>query len=199
MSFELADLPYARDALMPYMSAETMEFHHGKHHMTYLTNLNNLLKEGGFDGQTLEQIIVASQGKHVGIYNNSGQHYNHNMFWLSMKPQGGGAVPGKLEKALIDSFGSVEKAKEDFIQAGLTQFGSGWAWFGVKDGKIAIYKTANADSPLTAGVVPLLTADVWEHAYYIDYRNRRLDFLKAFMSDLVNWEFAAQNFEKAVG
>ena len=145
---------------------------------------------------TTTSIIKGSFGKTPAVFNNIGQHYNHSQFWLSMKPNGGGAIPGELEKALKDSFGSVEKAKEDLVQAAVTQFGSGWAWLSLKDGKLEISKTGNAENPLVHGAKPLLTLDVWEHAYYIDYRNRRPDFAKAFVESLINWEYAAEQFGK---
>jgi superoxide dismutase, Fe-Mn family len=198
MSFTLPALPYAYDSLQPYMSKETLEFHHDKHHQAYVTNANNLLKDSGLEGKSLEEVVVASHGKNVGLFNNAAQHYNHIGFWNWMKPNGGGAIPGKLEKALSDSLGSVQKAKEDFIQAGITQFGSGWAWLAVKDGKIVVLKTANGENPLILGAAPILGVDVWEHSYYIDYRNRRPDYLKAFVDNLVNWEHVAELYAKAV-
>jgi superoxide dismutase, Fe-Mn family len=198
MSFSLPPLPYAYEALQPYLSKETLEFHHDKHHQTYVTNANNLIKDSGLEGKSLEEVVVASHGKNVGLFNNVGQHFNHILYWNVMKPKGGGAIPGTLEKALIDSFGSVEKAKEELIQAGTTQFGSGWAWFAVKDGKIVVQKTGNAENPLILGATPILGIDVWEHSYYIDYRNRRPDYLKAFVEELVNWEYVAELYTKAI-
>lgn len=197
MSFTLPPLPYAYDSLQPFMSKETLEYHHDKHHQAYVTNANNLLKESGLEGKSLEEVVVASHGKNPGLFNNAAQHYNHIGFWNWMKPNGGGNIPGSLEKALVDSFGSVQKAKEDLIQAGTTQFGSGWAWFSVKDGKITVSKTANGENPLIHGATPILGIDVWEHSYYIDYRNRRPDYLKAFVDSLVNWEHVAELYEKA--
>jgi Fe-Mn family superoxide dismutase len=198
MSFTLPPLPYAYEALQPYLSKETLEFHHDKHHQTYVTTGSNLLKDSGLEGKPLEEICVETFGKNVPLFNNAGQHYNHSMFWASLKPNGNGKIPSTLEKALIDSFGSIDKVKEDLAQAGLTQFGSGWAWLAVKDGKIVIMKTPSAESPLNHGAKPILTVDVWEHAYYIDYRNRRADFLKAFVDNLANWEFAEEEYLKAV-
>ena len=189
MSFTLPDLPYAHDALQPYMSRETLEFHHDKHHQAYVTNGNNLLKGTEWEGKPLEEIVKGSFGKNAGLFNNAGQHYNHSLFWNWMKPQVGGALPGAVEKAAVAAFGSVAKMKEDFIQAGVTQFGSGWAWLAVKDGKLMVTKTANGESPLVHGATPVLGCDVWEHSYYIDYRNRRPDYLKAFMENLVNWAY----------
>ena len=196
MSFSLPELPYAYDALGPYMSRETLEYHHDKHHLAYVNNGNNAIKGTEWEGKPIEEIIKGSFGKTPAIFNNIGQHYNHSLYWLSMKPNGGGAIPGELEKAIKDSFGSVDKAKEDLAQAAVTQFGSGWAWLSLKDGKLEITKTGNAESPLVHGAKPLLTVDVWEHAYYIDYRNRRPDFVKAVLDNLINWEFAAEQFGK---
>ena len=188
MSFTLPDLPYAHDALGPFMSKETLEYHHDKHHQAYVTNGNNLLKGTEWENMTLEEIVRGSHGKNAPLFNNAGQHFNHLHFWKWMKPHGGGKIPGKLEKALIDAFGSVEKAKEDFIQSGVTQFGSGWGWLAVQDGKVVAMKTPNGESPLVHRAKPILGVDVWEHSYYIDYRNRRPDYLKAFLDNLVNWD-----------
>ena len=193
MSFELPSLPYANDALAPYMSAETLDFHHGKHHQTYVTNLNNLIKDTDLQNSSLEEIVVksAKETSMAGIFNNAGQHWNHILFWQCMKPNGGGAIPSELEKKLNEDFGSVDKFKEAFIQAGTTQFGSGWAWLAVNKGKLVVTKSANASNPLVDGMKPILGCDVWEHSYYIDYRNKRPDYLKAFLDNLVNWEFVA--------
>lgn len=198
MSFTLPDLPYSYDALAPYMSRETLEYHHDKHHAAYVTNGNNFLKGTEFEGKSLEEVIVGSFGKNVPVFNNIGQHFNHSQFWLCLKPNGGGAIPSELEKKIIEDFGSVEKFKEDFVAAGIGQFGSGWCWLSLKDGKLEISKTPNAENPLVHGAKPLLTCDVWEHTYYIDYRNRRPDFLKAFVDHLVNWEYVAELYGKAV-
>ncbi|VTZ26762.1 superoxide dismutase, Fe [Methylocella tundrae] len=198
MSFTLPELPYAYEALQPYMSKETLEYHHDKHHAAYVTNANNLIKDSGLDGKSLEDVVKDSFGKNVPLFNNAAQHYNHLHFWNWLKPNGGGAIPGKIEKAIIDSLGSVAKAKEDFIQAGVTQFGSGWAWLSVKDGKIIVSKTPNGENPLIHGAAPILGVDVWEHSYYIDYRNRRPDYLKAFVDNLINWEYVEQLYEKAI-
>ena len=198
MSFTLPPLPYAHDALQPFMSKETLEFHHDKHHMAYVTNGNNLLAGTEWEGKSLEEIVKGSFGKNAPLFNNAGQHYNHLHFWHWMKPNGGGHIPGALEKAIIADLGSVEKMKTDFAQAGVTQFGSGWAWLAVKDGKIIVTKTANGESPLVHGAHPILGCDVWEHSYYIDYRNRRPDYMKAFVDSLVNWEYVAEMYAKAV-
>jgi Fe-Mn family superoxide dismutase len=193
MSFELPSLPYANDALAPYMSAETLDFHHGKHHQTYVTNLNNLIKDTDLQNSSLEEIVVKSSkdSSKAGIFNNAGQHWNHILFWQCMKPNGGGSIPSELENKLNEDFGSVDKFKEAFIQAGTTQFGSGWAWLAVNNGKLVVTKSANASNPLVEGMKPILGCDVWEHYYYIDYTKKRPDYLKAFLDSLVNWEFVA--------
>ena len=193
MSFELPSLSYANDALAPYMSAETLDFHHGKHHQTYVTNLNNLLKDNELQGASLEDIVIksAKDASMAGIFNNAGQHWNHILFWQCMKPNGGGSIPSELEKRIISDFGSIDKFKEDFIQAGITQFGSGWAWLAIDNGKLVVTKSANASNPLVNNMKPILGCDVWEHSYYVDYRNRRPDYLKAFINDLINWEYVA--------
>jgi Fe-Mn family superoxide dismutase len=197
MPFSLPDLPYPHDALQPYLSKETLEFHHDKHHATYVANANKLLPESGLEGKSIEDVVKETYGKNVPLFNNAAQHYNHSEYWKSMKPGGGSKIPGALETALISSFGSVDKAKADLVDAGTTQFGSGWAWLVVKDGKIVVLKTGNADTPLTQGVKPILTVDVWEHTYYIDYRNRRPDYLKAFVDNLVNWDYVAEQYAAA--
>ncbi len=197
MSFSLPDLPYAYEALQPYMSKETLEYHHDKHHLAYVNNGNNLLKGSGLEGKSLEEVVKGSFGMNAGLFNNAGQHYNHMHFWKWMKPNGGGNIPGKLEKALISSFGSIDKMKEDFIAAGIGQFGSGWCWLSVEGGKIAVTKTANGENPLVHGGNPILGCDVWEHSYYIDYRNARPDYLKAFINNLVNWEYVAELYDAA--
>lgn len=198
MSFTLPELPYSYDALQPYMSRETLEFHHDKHHAAYVNTGNNLLKGTEFEGKSVEEVVKGSFGKNQALFNNAGQHYNHIHFWMWMKPNGGGALPGKLEKKIVEDLGSVEKMKEDFIQAGISQFGSGWAWLAVKDGKIVVMKTPNGENPLVHGALPILGCDVWEHSYYIDYRNRRPDYLKAFLENLVNWEHVEEMFETAM-
>ena len=197
MSFELPSLPYANDALAPYMSAETLDFHHGKHHQTYVTNLNNLLKDNELQSASLEDIVVKSSKdtSMAGIFNNAGQHWNHILFWQCMKPNGGGSIPSELEARLNSDFGSVDQFKEAFIQAGTTQFGSGWAWLAIDNGKLVVTKSANASNPLVNGMKPILGCDVWEHSYYIDYRNKRPDYLKAFLDSLVNWEFVASQLD----
>jgi len=191
MAFELPALPYATNRLVPYISEETLEFHHGKHHQTYVTNLNNLVPGTEFAELTLEEIIVKSSGP---IFNNAAQVWNHTFYWNSLTPNGGGEPTGALADAINTTFGSFEKFKEEFSKCAVTTFGSGWAWL-VKntDGSLALVSTSNAGCPLTTGQTPLLTCDVWEHAYYIDYRNARPAYLEAFWA-LVNWDFAAANF-----
>ena len=191
MAFELPALPYAKDALAPHISAETLDFHYGKHHQTYVTNLNNLVPGTEFEGLSLEEIVLKSSG---GIFNNAAQVWNHTFYWKSLSPNGGGEPTGTLAAAINAAFGSFEAFKEAFTKCAVTTFGSGWAWL-VKnaDGSLALVSTSNAATPLTAGQTPLLTCDVWEHAYYIDYRNARPTYLNAFWA-LVNWEFAASNY-----
>lgn len=200
MSLTLPALPYAYDALSPYMSAETLEFHHDKHHMAYVTNGNNLLKDSPLAGKSLEEIcVVAFAEKNAGLINNVGQHYNHLHFWNWMKKDGGGkSLPGKLAKAIDSDLGGYDKFRADFIQAGVTQFGSGWAWLTVKDGKLAVSKTANGENPLMYGATPILGCDVWEHSYYIDYRNMRPKYLEAFVDSLINWDYVLELYEKTL-
>ncbi|WP_417482545.1 superoxide dismutase [Maricaulis sp.] len=200
MSFTLPALPYAKDALAPHISAETLDFHHGKHHAAYVTNLNKLLDGHELAGKSLEDVVKASAGKGdmAGIFNNAAQVWNHTFYWNSMAPNGGGAPAGELATMIDRDFGSFDAFKTAFATAGATQFGSGWAWLVLKDGKLEIRKTANAETPITeAGVTPLLTMDVWEHAYYVDFRNRRPDYIATFLGDLVNWDFAAANLAAA--
>jgi Fe-Mn family superoxide dismutase len=191
MAFELPALPYAKDALAPHISVETIEYHYGKHHQTYVTNLNNLVPGTEFEGLSLEEIVKKSSG---GIFNNAAQIWNHTFYWNSLSPNGGGAPTGALAEAIDAAFGSFDKFKEELTKSAVTTFGSGWAWL-VKnaDGSLAIVSTSNAATPLTTGQTPLLTVDVWEHAYYIDFRNLRPKYLEAFWA-LVNWEFASANF-----
>ncbi len=200
MAFELPALPYDKTALEPHMSAQTFDFHHGKHHNTYVVNLNNLVADSDFAGKSLEEIINATAGdaSKAGVFNNAAQVWNHTFFWNSMSPNGGGAPSGDLAAKIDAAFGSLDGFKEKFKEAGATQFGSGWAWLVVGDGgALEIVKTANAETPITQGKTPLLTCDVWEHAYYLDYQNRRPDFLAAFLDNLVNWDFASENLANA--
>jgi len=197
MTLTLPSLPYATDALMPHMSPETFEYHHGKHHQAYVDNGNKLISGSEFEGKSLEDVITASFGNNPGVFNNAAQVYNHNFFWNSMKSAGGGAMPAKLEGMINESFGSMDEFKTSFVQGGVTQFGSGWVWLVLKDGKLEIMKTPNAENPLVHGATPLITCDVWEHAYYIDYRNARPKFLETFVDSLANWEFAEANLSAA--
>lgn len=191
MAYELPPLPYANNALEPHISAETIEYHYGKHHQTYVNNLNNLVPGTEFEGKTLEDIISKSSG---GIFNNAAQVWNHTFYWNCMTPNGKDAVAGELGEAINSKFGSFADFKEQFSKSAATNFGSGWTWL-VKnaDGSIEIVNTSNAGCPLTAGQTPLLTCDVWEHAYYIDYRNARPKYLESFWA-LVNWDFVAANY-----
>ncbi len=195
MAFTLPPLPYTKNALAPHISEQTLEFHYGKHHQTYVTNLNNLVQGTENESKSLEDLIKLSSAKAdmVGIFNNAAQVWNHTFFWNCMKPNGGGAPASVLETKINASFGSYEKFAADFKQAALTQFGSGWAWL-VQDGNdLKITKTANADLPMAHNQKALLTCDVWEHAYYLDYQNRRADFVQTFLDHLVNWDFVSQN------
>ncbi|MFQ0814928.1 superoxide dismutase [Brucella anthropi] len=198
MAFELPALPYDYDALAPFMSRETLELHHDKHHQAYVTNGNKLLEGSGLEGKSLEEIVKESYGKNQGLFNNAGQHYNHILFWKWMKKGGGGKkLPAKLEKAIDSDLGGYDKFREDFIAAGVGQFGSGWAWLSVKNGKLEISKTPNGENPLVHGATPVLGVDVWEHSYYVDYRNLRPKYLEAFVDNLINWEFVEELYEKA--
>ncbi|MFG0429279.1 superoxide dismutase [Fe] [Serratia liquefaciens] len=190
MSFELPALPYEKNALEPHISAETLEYHYGKHHNAYVVNLNNLLKSSEFEGLSLEAIIKASSG---GIFNNAAQVWNHTFYWHCLSPQGGGEPQGKLAAAINQAFGSFTAFREQFSDAAVKNFGAGWTWLVKKpDGSLAIVNTSNAATPLTGEDKPLLTVDVWEHAYYIDYRNARPAYLENFWA-LVNWAFVEEN------
>ena len=191
MEHKLPELPYALDALAPTISKETLEFHYGKHHQTYVTNLNNLIKGTEFENASLEEIVKKSSG---GIFNNAAQVWNHNFYWQSLRPKGGGEPPAELKHRLDEAFGSVAACKKELAAAAMAQFGSGWAWLVADGERLRVVRTSNAELPLTQGLRPLLTVDVWEHAYYIDYRNRRPDFVATFLDKLANWDFAAQNF-----
>jgi Fe-Mn family superoxide dismutase len=192
MAFELPSLPYSQDALEPHVSANTLSFHHGKHHAAYVNKLNELIKGAGKD---LEEIIrsTANDPSKVGIFNNAAQVWNHTFFWHCMSPKGGGAPSGVLADKIKSTFGSLESFKDQFKDAAITQFGSGWAWL-IQDGSnLQITKTANAVNPLSQGQKAIFTIDVWEHAYYLDYQNRRPDFVQAVLDNLINWEFVANN------
>ena len=193
MNFELPKLDYPKNGLSPVMSEETLDLHYGKHHQTYVTNLNNLIKDTEYANISLEEILkkTANDSTKSGIFNNAGQHWNHLLFWKCMKPKGGGTMPTKLEKKIIEDFGSIEKFKTEFIQAGVTQFGSGWAWLALDNNKLVVTKSSNASNPIVNNLKPILGCDVWEHAYYVDFKNRRPDYIKAFLDDLVNWEYVS--------
>jgi Fe-Mn family superoxide dismutase len=190
MAFTLPPLPWAKDALAPHISAETIDFHYGKHHQAYVTNLNKLLEGKPEANKGLEDIILSSDG---GVFNNAAQIWNHTFYWNSMKAQGGGKPTGKLLELVNRDFGSVDNLLQQLGEAAKTQFGSGWAWLVDEGGKLKVTKTANADLPMKHNQKALLTCDVWEHAYYIDYRNARPNYVEAFLKNLVNWDFAAKN------
>jgi superoxide dismutase, Fe-Mn family len=198
MSFKLPELPYAYDALGPHMSKETLEFHHDKHHLAYVNTGNGLIDGTDYANLSLTKIVKkAYADKNQALINQAGQHYNHLHFWNWMKPNGGGnKLPGKLE-ALVSAYGGYDKVRADFIQAGTTQFGSGWAWLAVKDGKLEVTKTPNGENPLMYGSQPILGCDVWEHSYYIDYRNARPKYLETWFDNLVNWEYVESMLDGA--
>jgi Fe-Mn family superoxide dismutase len=198
MSFSLPALPYADNALDPVISANTMSFHYGKHHKAYVDNLNKLAAGTEFENMALEDVIKKTAGAadKVGVFNNAAQIWNHTFYWNSLKPKGGGAPSGAIKAKIEAAFGSYDKFKEDFAQAAVTQFGSGWAWLVADGDAVKLVKTANAEVPFTKGQKPLLTIDVWEHAYYLDWQNRRPDYAKAVIEKLLNWDFANENLAK---
>ena len=197
MAFQLPELPYAYDALQPYMSAETLQYHHDKHHQAYVDMGNKLLQGSGLEDKSLIDIVKSSHGRNQALFNNAGQHYNHLHFWKWMKQGGGGnKLPGGLEKKIASDLGGYGAFREAFIEAGKTQFGSGWAWLTLKDGKLEVTKTPNGENPLVHGGTPILGVDVWEHSYYIDYRNARPKYLEAFVDNLINWEYVEELFEQ---
>jgi superoxide dismutase, Fe-Mn family len=193
--FDLPPLPYAADALAPVISARTLELHHGKHHRAYVDTLNKLIVGTPFADMTLERIIESTAGQtdHVPIYNNAAQAWNHTFYWRSMQPKGGGTPPSELGALITSSFGDIEALKKEMATAATTQFGSGWAWLVLDGAKLKVIKTANAENPLNTKMKPLLTIDVWEHAYYVDFQNRRPDYVKGLLDTLINWKFAADN------
>ncbi len=198
MAFTLPALPYARNALAPHISENTLNFHYGKHHQAYVDNLNKLLAGKPLENASLEEVIRESHGKTPGVFNNSAQVWNHTFYWHSMKPNGGGAPTGAIAAAIKKDLGGLEEFKTAFAEAGATQFGSGWAWLVLNKGKLEVRKTGNAETPLTeAGVTPLVTMDVWEHAYYLDFQNARPKYISTFLNSLVNWDFANQNLVDA--
>jgi superoxide dismutase, Fe-Mn family len=201
MAFQLPDLPYDYEALAPYMSAKTLHLHHDKHHQAYVTNLNNLIEGTEFAGKPLEEIVTGSYGDAAkqGIFNNAGQHWNHNLFWRIMKKGGGGMPGGELSKRIDDAFGSFEAFKEQFKTAAVTQFGSGWAWLAVDGDQLKVMKTPNGENPLVhGGLRPIMGLDVWEHSYYVDYENRRPEYVAAFLNHLVNWDEVEAELQKAL-
>ena len=199
MAFELPPLPYPNDALEPYISAKTLEFHHGKHHKTYVDTLNRLVEGKPEEKQSLEEIIAATHhdDSKTTMFNNAAQVWNHTFFWNCMTKDGGGDPSAEIKRAIDHDFGSVDKFAKEFKEAAVTQFGSGWAWLVFDAGKLKVIKTANAVNPIAGGLAPLLTCDVWEHAYYLDYQNRRADFVQAFLEHLINWDFVARNLAQA--
>ena len=198
VAFTLPDLPYSYDALKPYMSAETLEFHHDKHHNTYVETGNKLLAGSELEGKSVEEVVKASYGKNQPLFNNAGQHYNHIHFWQWMKPTGGGTkLPGALQAKIDSDLGGFDKFRTDFIEAGKGQFGSGWAWLAMKDDKLEVMKTPNGENPLVHGATPLLGVDVWEHSYYIHYRNARPKYLETWFDNLINWEYVEQLHSQA--
>ncbi|MFA4942445.1 MAG: superoxide dismutase [Patescibacteria group bacterium] len=195
--FTLSSLPFSPQALEPHISAKTLEFHYGKHHQAYVDNLNKLISGTDLESKSLEEIIISSfnQAENVAIFNNAAQVYNHDFYWQSLSPQI--VTPGLEMMALInDSFGDLEKFKEQFLALALSQFGSGWAWLIIEEGKLKLIKTTNADTPIAHGQKPLLVIDVWEHAYYLDYQNRRADYVKNILDNLLNWNFADKQLKK---
>jgi superoxide dismutase, Fe-Mn family len=191
MAITLMDLPFERDGLEPYINARTLEFHHGKHHNAYVENTNKLVKGTDLENEELQVIIqkTAGDSERIGVFNNAAQVWNHAFYWQCMKPKGGGPPSGPIAEKINADFGSYEAFAEQFKTAGATQFGSGWAWLVVENDKLKIMKTPNAHTPVAQGVKPILTVDVWEHAYYLDYQNRRPDYLSAFVENLINWDF----------
>jgi superoxide dismutase, Fe-Mn family len=196
MPIALPDLPYEKDALAPHISLNTLAFHHGKHHNAYVTNLNKLIEGTDLTSATIEDIIkkTVNDADKAGIFNNAAQVWNHTFYWQSMKPNGGGLPTGDIAEKINADFEGYDNFIEQLKNAGLTQFGSGWAWLILKNNKLEIMKTSNADTPIAHGVKPLLTVDVWEHAYYLDYQNGRGNYLDAFINNLINWEFVNSNF-----
>ena len=199
MAYQLPTLPYEQNALEPHISAETLSFHHGKHHAAYVSKYNAAVEGTELDSKSIEEVIkaIAGDASKAGLFNNAAQSWNHSFYWQCMKPNGGGKPTGDLAAKIDADFGSYDKFVEAFKAAGGTQFGSGWAWLVLDNGTLKVTKTLNAGNPITEGVTPLLTMDVWEHAYYLDYQNRRPDYITTFLDKLVNWDFVAQNLAAA--
>ncbi len=199
MAYQQPALSYAENALEPFISAKTLSFHYGKHHVAYITNYNNLVAGTPLDSLSVEEVIgqVAADPQKVGIFNNGAQAWNHSFYWNSLTPNGGGKPSGELAAKIVQDFGSFDKFKEELKSAAATQFGSGWAWLVLEGGTLKVVKTGNAQTPSTSGQVPILTIDVWEHAYYLDFQNRRPDYVAAVIDNLLNWDFAAANYAAA--
>ena len=197
MKLELPDLPFGKDALEPHMSANTLDFHHGKHHNAYVVKGNELLEDAGLSADNLEALVIEAAKVGGGLFNNVGQHYNHSFFWNSISANGGGEPTGAIADAINASCGSFESFKKEFVAGGVGQFGSGWVWLVADGDTLKITKSANAETPLTDRLKPLLVCDVWEHAYYLDFQNRRPDYIATFLNELVNWDFANENLAKA--
>lgn len=199
MALELPDLPYAYDALDPYMSAETLEYHHDKHHNAYVEKTKELIKGTDYENLSLEEIMVRSFKDNPGLFNQAGQFFNHIHFWKWMKPNGGGNIPGNLEEKINSDLGGIDSLRDDFLKKGAGQFGSGWVWLALDNtnNKLEVLNTPNAENPVVHNKTPILGCDVWEHSYYIDYRNARPKYLEAWFDNLVNWEYAAELFEQA--
>ena len=197
MNLELPELPFAKEALEPHMSANTLDFHHGKHHNAYVVKGNELLAAANTTADSLEELVKETAKAGGALFNNVGQHYNHSFFWNSLSASGGGAPTGDIEAKIDEAFGSYENFKSEFVAGGVGQFGSGWVWLVSDGGTLRIAKSANAETPLTDGMTPILVCDVWEHAYYLDFQNRRPDFLDSFLDNLVNWDFASENLANA--
>ncbi len=199
MAYSQPALPYADNALAPHISTETIGFHYGKHHATYIKKYNDMVAGTPFDDQNIEDVIVATANnpEKAGLFNNGAQAWNHSFYWNSLSPNGGGKPSGEIAGKIDTDFGNYDAFKEELANAAATQFGSGWAWLVLDKGQLKVVKTANAQTPLTSGMIPILTIDVWEHAYYLDFQNRRPDYVAAVIDDLLNWDFASQNFLNA--
>ncbi|MCT7984350.1 superoxide dismutase [Laspinema sp. A4] len=199
MTYELPPLPFDYTALEPHVSKSTLEFHHDKHHAAYVNNYNNMVKGTDMESKSIEEVIKATynDASKAGIFNNAAQAWNHTFYWNCIKPSGGGQPSGELADKIAADFGSFDKFKEEFKAAASTQFGSGWAWLVLDKGTLKVTKTSNAENPLAMGMTPLLTIDVWEHAYYLDYQNKRPDYIETFISSLINWDFVAEQMKNA--
>ncbi len=199
MTYELPPLPFDYTALEPHVSKSTLEFHHDKHHAAYVNKYNDMVKGAGMESKSIEEVIKATynDASKAGLFNNAAQAWNHTFYWNCIKPSGGGKPSGALADKIAADFGSFDKFKEEFASAAATQFGSGWAWLVLDKGTLKVAKTSNAENPIAMGMTPLLTIDVWEHAYYLDYQNKRPDYIETFISSLINWDFVAEQMKKA--